>query len=81
MEKVFKMAIHSMTVRNLMKVWKTETGPLQGGRAWSRGQKSELFEILQNIENFQQKWGKKICQAKLKKKQKFLKILVFENYR
>ena len=29
-----------------MKVWKTETGPSQGGRAWSRGPESELFEIL-----------------------------------
>ena len=29
-----------------MKVWKTETGPLRGDRAWSRGPESELFEIL-----------------------------------
>ena len=28
------------------KVWKTETGPSQGGRAWPRGPKFELFEIL-----------------------------------
>ena len=38
--------IHNTAVRNLTKVWKTETGPLQGGRAWSRGPESELFEIL-----------------------------------
>ena len=37
---------HSKAMRNLTKVWKTETGPSQGGRAWSRGPKSELFEIL-----------------------------------
>ena len=27
---------HSAIMRNLTKVWKTEKGPLQGGRAWSR---------------------------------------------
>ena len=35
-----------------MKVWKTWTGTLQGGRAWSRGSKSALSEILQNKEHF-----------------------------
>ena len=37
---------HSTAVKNVTKVWKTETGSLQGGRAWSRGPESELFEIL-----------------------------------
>ena len=32
--------VHSMAVRNLTKVWKTETGPSQGDRALSRGPKS-----------------------------------------
>ena len=27
-------------------------GPLQGGRAWSRGPKSALFEILHNKERY-----------------------------
>ena len=37
---------HSTAMGNLTKVWKTETGPSQGGREWSRGPESELFEIL-----------------------------------
>ena len=40
------VVVHSTAVRNLTKVWKTEKGPSQGGRAWSRGPESELFEIL-----------------------------------
>ena len=43
---------HSALMRNLMKVWKTWTGPSRGGRAWSRGPKSALSEILQNKEHF-----------------------------
>ena len=43
---ILLMYLHSTAMRNLTKVWKTETGPLQGGRAWSRGPESELFEIL-----------------------------------
>ena len=43
---------HSALRRNLMKVWKTWTGPSQGGRAWSRGPKSALSEILHNKEYF-----------------------------
>ena len=39
-------ATHSSSVKNLTKVWKTETGPSQAGWAWSRGPESELFEIL-----------------------------------
>ena len=35
---------HNALMRNLMKVWKTWTGPLQGGRAWSRGPKSALSQ-------------------------------------
>ena len=36
---------HSMAVRNLRKVWKTEMGPSKDD---SKGLLSELFEILQN---------------------------------
>ena len=43
---------HSALKRNLMKVWKTWTGPLLGGRAWSRGLKSALSKILKNKEHF-----------------------------
>ena len=43
---------HSTAVRNLKKVWKTEARPSQGDRAWSRGPKSELLEILQNREHY-----------------------------
>ena len=43
---------HNALKRNLMKVWKTWTGPLLGGRAWSRGLKSALSKILQNKEHF-----------------------------
>ena len=39
---------HSMAVRNLRKVWKTEMGPSKDDRTWSKGLLSELFEILQN---------------------------------
>ena len=46
-------ASHSALRRNLMKVWKTWTGPSRGGRAWSRGPKSALSEILQNKEHYQ----------------------------
>ena len=46
------LVIHSALMRNLMKVWKTWTGPSQGGRAWSRGPKSALSEILQNKEHY-----------------------------
>ena len=31
------IANHSMAVRKLIKVWKMETGPLQGDRASSKG--------------------------------------------
>ena len=44
--------LHSALMRNLMKVWKTWTGPLWGSRACSRGPKSALSEILQNKEHF-----------------------------
>ena len=37
---------------NQTKVWKTKTGALQGGKAWSRDPKSALFEIPHNKENF-----------------------------
>ena len=37
---------------NQIKVWKTKTGPLQGDKAWSRGPKSALSEILHNKEYF-----------------------------
>ena len=43
---------HSALRRNLMKVWKTWTGPLLGGRTWSRGPKAVLSKILQNKEHF-----------------------------
>ena len=43
---------HSALMRNLTKVWKTWTGPLQGGRAWSTGPKSALSKILQNKEHY-----------------------------
>ena len=39
---------HSAQMRNLKKVWKTQTGPSQGNRAWSRGPQSTKFEILLN---------------------------------
>ena len=42
------LTYHSTLSKNLMKLRDPETGPSQGGRAWSRGPKSELFEILQN---------------------------------
>ena len=38
-----------------MKAWKTWTGPLLGGRAWSRGLKSALSKILQNKEHYPQR--------------------------
>ena len=44
--------VHSALRRNLMKVWKTWMGPSQGGRAWSRGPKSAMSEILHNKEYF-----------------------------
>ena len=44
--------LHSALMRNLIKVWKTWTGLLWGGRAWSRGPKSALSEILQNKEHY-----------------------------
>ena len=44
---VNQKANHSALMRNQTKVWKT-----WGGRAWSRGPKSALFEILQNKEHF-----------------------------
>jgi hypothetical protein len=40
----------STAMRNQTKVWKMETGPSQGDRAWFGGPKSALFEILQNRE-------------------------------
>ena len=43
---------HSALMRNLMKVWKTWTGPLWEGRAWSRSPKSALSDILQNKEHY-----------------------------
>ena len=51
--KYEKLDDHSALRRNLMKVWKTWTGPLLGGRAWSRGPKSALSKILQNKEHYQ----------------------------
>ena len=45
-------SMHSALKRNLMKVWKTWTGPSLGDRAWSRGPKSALSKILQNKEHF-----------------------------
>ena len=39
-------------MRNLTNVWKTWTESLQGGRAWSKGPKSALLEILQNKEHY-----------------------------
>ena len=49
---IVELGCHSALRRNLMKVWKTWTGPLLGGRAWSRGPKSALSKILQNKEHF-----------------------------
>ena len=56
--------VHSVLMRNLMKVWKTWTGLSQEGRAWSRDPKSAFSEILQNKEHYPkfsktefQKWG------------------------
>ena len=43
-------AVHSALMRNLTKVWKTFTLPLQRIRVWSRVPKSALSEILQNKE-------------------------------
>ena len=43
--------VHSVLKKNLTKVWKTWTGPLQGGTAWSRGPKSALSKILKNREH------------------------------
>ena len=50
--QILTLTIHSALRRNLMKVWKTWTGPSLGGRAWSRGLKSALSKILQNKEHF-----------------------------
>ena len=50
--RTMKYTKHSALRRNLMKVGKTWTGPLLGGRAWSRGPKSALSKILQNKEHF-----------------------------
>ena len=50
--QILTLTLHSALRRNLMKVWKTWTGPLLGGRAWSRGPKSALSKILQNKEHF-----------------------------
>ena len=49
---------HSALRRDLMKVWKSWTGPLLGGGAWSRGPKSALSKILQNKEHYH--WFSKI---------------------
>ena len=46
------IAKHSALRRYLMKVWKTWTGHSREGRAWSRGPKSALSEILQNKEHY-----------------------------
>ena len=43
-----EISIHSMAMRNLTKVWKTETVHSQDDRALSTGPKSALFELLQN---------------------------------
>ena len=44
-----EISIHSMAMRNVTKVWKTETVHSQDDRALSTtGPKSALFEILQN---------------------------------
>ena len=43
---------HRPLMENLTKVWKMETGPLLGGRVWSTGPKSSLFEILQNKDHY-----------------------------
>ena len=51
-QAVNQKANHSALMRNLTKVWKTWTGPLRGGRAWSRGPKSALSEILQYEEHY-----------------------------
>ena len=40
--------------RNQKKIWKTEMGPSQGDKAWSRDSKSALLDILQNKEHFYQ---------------------------
>ena len=40
------LVLHSALMSNQTKVWKTKTGPLQGDKAWSRGPKSAMFEIL-----------------------------------
>ena len=37
---------------NQTKLWKTKTGALQGGKAWSRDPKSALFEIVRCKEHF-----------------------------
>ena len=44
--------MHSVLMRNLIKVWKTWTRPLWFGRAWSRDPKSALSKILQNKEHY-----------------------------
>ena len=49
--KVMGNNLHITAVRNLTKVWKTKTGPLQGDRVWSGGLKSALFEIPQTREH------------------------------
>ena len=49
---LINLSFHSALMRNLMKVWKTWTGPSRGGRAWSRGPKSALSKILQNKEHY-----------------------------
>ena len=50
--KSYGRAEHTMGVKNLIRVWKTEMGTLQGDKAWSRGSKSELFEFLQNSDHY-----------------------------
>ena len=46
MENAAYKLVHSTAMRNITKVWKTETGLSQGDIACSRGPESELFEIL-----------------------------------
>ena len=42
-----KILFHTVLMRNQTKVWKTDTEPLQGEKAWSRDSQPAYFEILQ----------------------------------
>ena len=49
MDKEMSFLKHSALMRILTKVWKTWTGPSQGGRAWSTGVAKSTGTILEAV--------------------------------